>query len=144
MQQQPSGEPPSYAQVHDPETLQFPSVPDAGTATIFNGQSQHVDSVSRDSPFRFAGPVEPPLEVSPWPSSNPLTIYYSPGSRSTQELSSPNPMDVDIVADGHNWRGGSVLSIDDPDVRLAAEALGDLRAGQYCKQTLLRGLSNIL
>ena len=26
-------------------------------------------------------------------------------------------------------RGGSVLSIDDPDVRLAAEALGDLRAG---------------
>jgi transcriptional repressor OPI1 len=26
-------------------------------------------------------------------------------------------------------RGGSVLSIDDPDVRIAAEALGDLRAG---------------
>ncbi len=28
----------------------------------------------------------------------------------------------------YNGRGGSV-SLDDPDVRLAAEALGDLRAG---------------
>jgi hypothetical protein len=28
-------------------------------------------------------------------------------------------------------RGGSVLSIDDPDVRIAAEALGDLRAGVF-------------
>lgn len=37
-------------------------------------------------------------------------------------------MDLD-TPDSRGRRGGSVLSIDDPDVRLAAEALGDLRAG---------------
>lgn len=41
-------------------------------------------------------------------------------------MDSPGAMDLD---DSRGVRGGSVLSIDDPDVRLAAEALGDLRAG---------------
>lgn len=36
-------------------------------------------------------------------------------------------VDMD-TPDSRGRRGGSVLSIDDPDVRLAAEALGDLRA----------------
>lgn len=36
-------------------------------------------------------------------------------------------MDVE-TPDSRSRRGGSVLSMDDPDVRLAAEALGDLRA----------------
>lgn len=64
-----------------------------------------------------------------WPSSNPFTSYYRPpnGSpRSARGVDSPGAMDLD---DSRGVRGGSVLSIDDPDVRLAAEALGDLRAG---------------
>lgn len=43
-------------------------------------------------------------------------------------MDSPRTMDLD-TPDGRAKRGGSVLSIDDPDVRLAAEALKDLRAG---------------
>jgi hypothetical protein len=39
-------------------------------------------------------------------------------------------MDID-TPDSRGRRGGSVLSIDDPDVRIAAEALGDLRAGMF-------------
>lgn len=64
-----------------------------------------------------------------WPSSNPFVSYYRPpnGSpRSVGGVDSPSAMDLD---DSRGVRGGSVLSIDDPDVRLAAEALGDLRAG---------------
>lgn len=34
-------------------------------------------------------------------------------------------------------RGASVVTIDDPDVRLAAEALGDLRAGMSASEILL-------
>jgi hypothetical protein len=49
-------------------------------------------------------------------------------------MDSPKTMDIDTPDSGRK-RSGSVLSIDDPDVRLAAEALealealGDLRAG---------------
>jgi hypothetical protein len=38
---------------------------------------------------------------------------------------------MDIDTPDSRRRGGSVLSIDDPDVRIAAEALGDLRAGTF-------------
>lgn len=80
-----------------------------------------------------------------WPSSNPLTAYYQPGpsqlspkgGRSSKGLDSPTTMDLD-TPDGRGRRGGSVLSIDDPDVRLAAEALGDLRAGMLLPETLIR------
>lgn len=41
------------------------------------------------------------------------------------------------MSESRGRRGGSVLSIDDPDVRLAAEALGDLRAGMRICSTLL-------
>lgn len=48
---------------------------------------------------------------------------------------SPSAMDIDAVTpDSRGRRGGSVLSnLDDPDVRIAAEALGDLRAGELCE-----------
>jgi len=45
-------------------------------------------------------------------------------------MDSPSGMDLD-TPESRGRRGGSVLSIDDPDVRLAAEALGDLRAGTF-------------
>lgn len=38
---------------------------------------------------------------------------------------------MDIDTPDSRRRGGSVLSIEDPDVRIAAEALGDLRAGTF-------------
>lgn len=43
-------------------------------------------------------------------------------------MDSPGGLNID-TPDSRGRRGGSVVSIDDPDVRVAAEALGDLRAG---------------
>ncbi len=75
-----------------------------------------------------------------WPSLNPLTAYYTPGH--IQSAESPMRMDVDssststgpvgtVSPDRYIDGRASSVSLDDPDVRMAAEALGDLRAGTY-------------
>jgi hypothetical protein len=125
--------PPSYAQSHDPQTLKLPSVPDLSPDhdhTLPPLASLPIDNKVRPET------LEP--RIQPWPSSNPLAAYYqpsfqtSPSSRATMTTDSPGAMDIDAsTPDSHGRRGGSVLSIDDPDVRLAAEALGDLRAGTW-------------
>ncbi|CZT08338.1 related to CLOCK-CONTROLLED PROTEIN 8 (ccg-8) [Rhynchosporium agropyri] len=122
-------QPPSYTQSHDPQSLSFPSVPTADPPHVHHE--------------RILPPLPPPPAESRlraeerqfvWPSSNPLTAYYQPGpsplspkAQSSLGMDSPKTMDLDGI-DGRARRCGSVLSIDDPDVRLAAEALGDLRA----------------
>ncbi|KAF8853434.1 Opi1-domain-containing protein [Acephala macrosclerotiorum] len=122
-------EPPSYTQSHDPQSLNFPSVPTADPPPI-----RH----ERTLPPLPPAPAEPRYrqEEHPfvWPSQNPLTAYYQPGpsalspkTGSSYGMDSPKTVDLD-TPDSRGRRGGSVLSIDDPDVRLAAEALGDLRA----------------
>ena len=68
---------------------------------------------------------------------NPLTAYYTPGHAHADDALK---MDVDASSTGtlsaaspdrnYDARSNSV-SLDDPDVRIAAEALGDLRAGVY-------------
>lgn len=103
----------------------------------------HTNSRSSQS-LPLPQPVEPPEPIQPryqpptaWPSSNPFVSYYqgpqaqaqtshthSSLNASPRGVDSPGSMDVD-----RENRGNSVLSIDDPDVRMAAEALGDLRAG---------------
>ncbi|KAK0121624.1 hypothetical protein ONS95_009912 [Cadophora gregata] len=122
-------QPPSYTQSHDPQSLNFPSVPTADPPPI------HHERVLPPLPPQ---PAEPRFRAEEhqfiWPSSNPLTAYYQPGpsalspkTQSSMGMDSPKTMDLDGT-DSRGRRGGSVLSIDDPDVRLAAEALGDLRA----------------
>lgn len=114
---------------------------------------QNLPSLSSQS-LPLPQPVEPPEPIQPryqpptsWPSSNPFVSYYrGPEAQqqaqatlhATQSQTSLNKnaspgvdspgsaMDVD-----GRERGSSALSIDDPDVRMAAEALGDLRAGMY-------------
>jgi hypothetical protein len=119
--------PPSYAQSHDPSTLQFPAAPTTQVSSINHARILPPISAIRPEAVAFAEP-------SPfaWPSSNPLTAYYQPGpsqlSPKNKSIDSPGGMDID-TPDSRGRRGGSVLSIDDPDVRIAAEALGDLRAG---------------
>ena len=120
-------EPPSYTQSHDPQSLNFPSVPTADLPPIHH---------ERTLPPLPPAPAEPRYRPEEhqfvWPSSNPLTAYYQPGpsqlSPKNKPADSPSTMDMD-TPDSRGRRGGSVLSIDDPDVRIAAEALGDLRAG---------------
>lgn len=83
-------------------------------------------------------PPPPPVRPQPthWPSLNPLTAYYNPSH--VEEVEPPMRMDVDSssnsvesTASPEQFDKGrsSSVSLDDPDVRLAAEALGDLRAG---------------
>ncbi|KAF7896234.1 hypothetical protein EAF00_006248 [Botryotinia globosa] len=123
--------PPSYAS-HDPQTISLPSVPTADPPPIHHERVlPPLPPMSTESKYRQDPVAEVPLT---WPSSNPLTAYYQPGpsqlspkTTTRRSTDSPNGMDLDL-SDNRARRGGSVLSIDDPDVRLAAEALGDLRA----------------
>ena len=123
-------QPPSYSQSHDPQSLNFPSVPTAEPPPIHH---------ERTLPPLPPTPAEPRFRQEEhqfaWPSSNPLTAYYQPGpsqlspkGNSSHGVESPSTMDID-TPDSRGRRGGSVLSIEDPDVRIADEALGDLRAG---------------
>lgn len=128
--------PPSYSQSHDPQSRMHVSpVPN-----MVNKMEAHHDRTppplggSSEPSSRPADAVEQTQPPTPWLSSNPLTAYYqptpshpSPIQKATTVTDSPSAMDVD---GDRSRRAGSVLSMDDPDVRLAAEALGDLRAGK--------------
>lgn len=128
-------EPPSYSQPHVPRHVQLPPIPSVEPLSLDERPTAPTSSMLRESLPR---PVEPVERYQPtsWPSSNPFVSYYqqpqppngSSSSRSFRRVDSPGAMDLD---DSRPHRGGSVVSIDDPDVRLAAEALGDLRAGIY-------------
>ncbi|KAJ4416564.1 transcriptional regulator opi1 [Gnomoniopsis sp. IMI 355080] len=76
----------------------------------------------------------PPSRPRGWPSGNPYSVYYTPGYG--QSADSPAKMDIDSSSSGTrgplspDTLGGraSSVSLDDPDVKMAAEALGDLKA----------------
>jgi len=136
--------PPSYAQSHDPASLSFPDVPSAELAPI-QPVAQHAAGSSLPSLSAVTGPPQAPFapdtrdqayptcRPNHWPSLNPLTAYYA-SSHAPDDLR----MDIDESSTGtfsaaspdrHYEGRANSLSLDDPDVRLAAEALGDLRAG---------------
>ncbi|KAI2613366.1 transcription factor Opi1-domain-containing protein [Hypoxylon sp. NC1633] len=148
--------PPSYAQAHDPASLRFPEPPNTelppiksmGVQSDDDEQSgnNHLPSLSTltDSSASLYAPPRPPEpaysspappSLAHWPSLNPLTAYYNPSH--AQDAESPMRMDIDTSSSSgvsapspdrfQDGRASSV-SLDDPDVRMAAEALGDLRA----------------
>lgn len=109
----------------DPVSRPFPAVPSTELPPI---QPQHERSASASSQTlpslsSVTGGLQAtpePKAVSHWPSLNPFTTYYTPSyAQSTEMPASPER--------SHDRRSTSV-SLDDPDVRMAAEALGDLRA----------------
>ncbi|OLN89057.1 Clock-controlled protein 8 [Colletotrichum chlorophyti] len=75
------------------------------------------------------------VPLTHWPSLNPLTTFYTPSH--AQPAHSPARMDLDVSSNSaisaaspdrfFEGRAASV-NLDDPDVRMAAEALGELRA----------------
>ena len=99
---------------------------------------------SQSTPSSSSLPHHPP--PAHWPSLNPFSAYYTPSY--VQAADSPSRMDLDMTNTGSGGGGGggplmnpaspdrfldgrsSSVSLDDPDVRLAAEALGDLKAGK--------------
>ncbi|KAH8664429.1 transcription factor Opi1-domain-containing protein [Xylariales sp. PMI_506] len=85
----------------------------------------------------YAPPPPPsrPLQPTRWPSLNPLTAYYTPSHAESSEAplqlepDSSSSSATSTASPDHTEHGrSSSVSLDDPDVRLAAEALGDLRA----------------
>ncbi|KAK3937433.1 clock-controlled protein 8 [Diplogelasinospora grovesii] len=146
--------PPSHSQPHEPAPLSFPDVPTTELApiqshskdsSVANNSLPSLSSITGAQPQRLAPLSQPaPSSYSPpsasanhWPSLNPLTAYYSPSH--AQAADSPLRMEVD--AEHHATRGhvpeqrdpyydrrAASVSLDDPNVRMAAEALGDLRA----------------
>lgn len=91
----------------------------------------------------YSPPPPPPSRLRSWPSGNPYSAYYAPGHG---RADSPLRMDIDATSNGNGNGNGIIraplspdnnvvvratsVSLDDPDVRMAAEALGDLRAGE--------------
>ncbi|KAF7561248.1 hypothetical protein G7046_g2895 [Stylonectria norvegica] len=86
-------------------------------------------------PPRLDMALSPP--TSHWLPLNPIPAYHTSGPRAPQTMDSPTRNDLDAssnsvvsaaspdrLLDGRS----SSVNLDDPDVRLAAEALGDLRA----------------
>jgi hypothetical protein len=68
-----------------------------------------------------------------WPSLNPFTTYYTPSYLDPVE-SPPSMSSEQSVG-----RRGASVSLDDPDVRIAAEALGQMRSGTFADGRRVRG-----
>lgn len=151
--------PPSYAQTNDPAAFRFSDVPKTELPPIQSLTAQHdqikggslnsktlpsFSMLTASSAPLFSSPQPPAPAYSPpapesaphWPSLNPLTAYYTPSHVQNGEPAMRMDLDAssnsgasaaspDRFLDGR----ASSVSLDDPDVRMAAEALGDLRAG---------------
>lgn len=70
-----------------------------------------------------SGPYTSTKPTNHWPSLNPFTTYYTPSHLDPVESSPSRGSDRDA-----SHRGRSV-TLDDPDVRIAAEALGQMKTG---------------
>lgn len=133
--------PPSYSS-HDPNTLNLPSVPqgivahsDASTLDFRNVRSSFQESPTIPilsaayHPDAFKGQLPPDQQYSPTSPSRTTNMHQRPAS----DVMSPRSM---MSLDDLPARASSV-SMDDPDVRIAAEALSGLGnpGTLFCSQT---------
>ncbi|KAJ4306051.1 transcriptional regulator opi1 [Collariella sp. IMI 366227] len=86
---------------------------DSPTIHPFPDRRRHEHEPSHPAPF-----TKP---TNHWPSLNPFTAYYTPSYLDPAE-SSPS-----MGSEKGSSRRGTSVSLDDPDVRIAAEALGQMR-----------------
>jgi hypothetical protein len=125
--QQTQPQPPAYAQ-HDPQSLELPSVP---THSLPSLRSLALPD-ARASRERASIELSPKAVNAQWV---PAGALHSAAFPRVPEGDVGSPMDVDrcsVVSGEERRREMSVLSVDDPDVRLAAEALSGLgNPGQF-------------
>ncbi|KAF4446230.1 hypothetical protein F53441_10115 [Fusarium austroafricanum] len=125
--------PPAYSNVASPNAIKFPDVPNTDLPTSLPRLARHEGENDVKLPSLSSITSEMALEPpKAWPPLHP--IPYAPNFG---HMDSPTRMDLDASSNSVvsaaspdrliDARAGSV-SLDDPDVRLAAEALGDLRA----------------
>ena len=120
-QEQPRQQPPAYAQ-HEPSSLNLPSVP---THTLPSLRSLDLPDAL---PSRTSVEISPKNTSTQWGALPPLSSATFPRVPDG-ELGSPMAMDLDrasVISGEERRREMSVVSMDDPDVRLAAEALSGL------------------
>lgn len=149
----PGYSPPSYAFAqqqhdHDLSSRHFPAPPSTELAPLqLNAQGSSARNVlpslaSLAAPPGRLGPRgdtshSPPPQPRVWPSPNPYSAYYE-----HQGQSADSPARNDLDSKGNATTGGprspenmfggaSSVSLDDPDVKMAAEALGDLKASKF-------------
>ena len=115
------------------EPIAAPSFPETPTAELPPIQPHHERTSSTASHTlpslsSVTNGLQPNPESRPapiqWPSLNPYTVYYSPGYAQTTETASRPVAPMNAAASPHE-RSGSV-SLDDPDVQIAAEALAGM------------------
>jgi hypothetical protein len=87
------------------------------------GSQAHATLSKPPEPSHPAPYAAPP--TNHWPSLNPFTTYYTPSHLDPVE-SSPS-----MGSDRSGSLRGASVSLDDPDVRIAAEALGQMRTGEF-------------
>ncbi|KAK1750530.1 clock-controlled protein 8 [Echria macrotheca] len=76
--------------------------------------------------------LRPSPEPAPpaWPNTNPYAAYYTPGLMPPPDTPPRAEQDTSAASPARSYeRRSTSVSLDDPDVRMAAEALGNLRAG---------------
>ncbi|KAF1962540.1 clock-controlled protein-like protein 8 [Byssothecium circinans] len=133
-QQPAQSHPPAYTQ-HDPQSLNLPSVP---THTLPSLRSLDLPDVSHHHYHVQRGSVElsPRATTTQWASVAPLTFPRVP------EGEVGSPMDTCSVISGCDDRLREMsVSVDDPDVRLAAEALSGLGNPDFVRSPTSRSLT---
>jgi hypothetical protein len=91
--------------------------------------AQHASFPSPPEPVRPAAHTRP---TNHWPSLNPFTTYYTPSYLDPAESPSPS-----VGSERSVGRKPASVSLDDPDVRIAAEALGQMRTGASARIGLI-------
>ncbi|KAM0549820.1 hypothetical protein ACHAPJ_009259 [Fusarium lateritium] len=128
--------PPTYSNAISSNAIKFPDVPDTDLPTslppLARLEADNDIKLPSLSSLTSEMALEPPKA---WPLLHPIPPYHAP--LGLQTIDSPTRMDLDassnsVVSAASPDRlldaRASSVSLDDPDVRLAAEALGDLRA----------------
>ncbi|KAF5021609.1 hypothetical protein F66182_6356 [Fusarium sp. NRRL 66182] len=128
--------PPAYSNVVSSNAIKFPDVPielPTSLPPLARLEADNDIKLPSLSSLTSEMAFEPPKA---WPPLHPMS-YHASISMGPQTIDSPTRMDLDASSnsvvsaaspDQYVDARASSVSLDDPDVRLAAEALGDLRA----------------
>ncbi|KAF9737413.1 hypothetical protein PMIN03_000899 [Paraphaeosphaeria minitans] len=123
--------PPAYTQ-HDPSSLDLPSVPTHSLPSL------------RSLDLPDAQPSHPSVELSPRTSSTQWGALPRTAFPRLPEGDVSSPMDLDrasVTSGDDRRRDMSVVSMEDPDVRLAAEALSGLGNPDFARSPTSRSIT---
>ncbi|KAK4196785.1 transcription factor Opi1-domain-containing protein [Triangularia verruculosa] len=112
---------PSLSSVTGAQTPRLPSMsaaPEPGYSPLSTA-----NTVTTTTPVTTKPVASPSLPTNHWPSLNPFTTYYTPSHVQGPETS----MSADALGNKSGHHRATSVSLDDPGVRAAAEALGRLR-----------------